>query len=233
MSNTKTKAQKKTNKPTKTKQTRMNLGDFHSFYLASYLSNHTHKMRPGEVNILIREVEYFANKMLKITSNALHAELRYARYGGTKNVFDMDSFVMAGHKHRISHNKSILNKKFGSFKNFYISRNKKSFSLSGCANLFKTLKWQPCYGGKAWLKIAECAIKIENSIPIFEHSLKQAILLLDHIIDLEHNSDLFLNTYCTFSLPDFLFRKTYHMSQFCFNRAEPSLKILHEKYSGA
>ena len=221
--------------------------DLDTFYVASHVAPFTHIMRPGEIRILIREVEDVTNRLLSITKNAICGELGHARAGEdsefcieieegrhSKTLFKMKDQLESEYDGQAG-NDDYLVKEFGNIESFFRKLQKRTTTFEQAENLFHKLSWEEAYGGDAWSKIATAAGKIEQALPVFEHNLNGVIFLVDHLIDLEHNNALYLDNYTNLgSLKGYLDEKSNRETTIdFFDDAHPSIMNLYNKYAAS
>jgi len=216
------------------KLTLLTLTDFHTFYLASHIIHCTGNMRDRDIERLCTIVESFAKRLLAHTKKSLCCELRHTASGGdTENSWFInrsDSQEDVEKFWEDTTNGSELIQKYGSIEEFEKRRMAQDLSFSEMASLCEGLEWDYDYGGRAWAKIARTAEQIEKMLPVFSSNLGSVAVLVDHIIDLEHNNDLYLEDCCTFNVSAFLDRKTTEMEPKDFTKAPSTLKGLYKRY---
>lgn len=156
--------------------------EFNSFYAASLLLTKFGMMRDNEIEKIINFINEFACKLLYVTKAACNTELRH--------VFGENGAYMSCNKHKMAKFlRKVLFFKIG-FMNAH--------------RIFKNNLWSYDYGGDKWAEIAIEALKLKEMLPSNQHNLGNVIIQMDHIIDLEHNNDLYLNKFCEFNLCEFL-----------------------------
>ena len=211
----------------------LTLTDFHSVYLISHLLPYVHEMRDAELRRVIAELEFRAGKLLRITRRALHHELRHWRHGSSADEFPTFNFYgteTTRKERRVAHNTDMINNRFTSIRNFIRSRESGELSYAECLWCFKNLHWDSEYGGMRWVLIVEAAAKLEAMMPLFSaENVREFVVQYDHIIDLEHNNDLFLRNRVSFYFKNFLRAKS-HMDPVEFVKAPAFIKNYWRKY---
>lgn len=219
--------------------------DFHNFYACSLLISHTDRMSEKDLDNICLIVEEFASKILKQAKQLINVELRHSCIDSYSlddhELFGPDPYCIddQDRKSRLRkyryRNKKIIKEIFKSIENFDKLRAKGNVSFDKAATLFDQLVWAELYGGEAWFKICKELDKLEKILPVFEKNLKKVILQVDHILDLEHNTDTFLNKACDseFSVRYFLNSKLKQRDKnwdymYELNKASPSLKRLYK-----
>jgi len=216
---------------------KMKIGDFHSVYLISHMLPHLHKMREAELRRVISELEGKIGKLLTVCKNACCKELRHWRHGSSENQHTVDWYsnspeeALAKQNRRKEHNEAWLKRNYKNEYVFISIRDNRIISFEECERAFNQLHWDRMYGGDNWAIIAREAGKLEAMMPLFTVAdIKAAVVLFDHIVDLEHNNDMFLSSYVTFYFMGFLDRRVY-FSPDQFNKAPTFLKNYHKKYA--
>lgn len=154
-----------------------------------------------EESYLLALIWPIAKKYLNITLYALRAELRYFKKGGSeKDGVDLKNWNC----------KLLKKKKINNWR-----KERLNLSIKDIIYLFDKGKWEYNYGGKAWTNIAYTCEDLQNVIQ--KKNLKQIILLIDRLNDLEHNNNLYLEDYSTFNLKYYLEEKKNKntIKQFC------------------
>jgi hypothetical protein len=64
--------------------------------------------------------------------------------------------------------------------------------------MFRKGKWADAYGGNAWGNICKAGIDLKQAVNSL--NLRQILLYIDRLNDLEHNNALYLGQYSTFYL---------------------------------
>ncbi len=125
-----------------------------------------------------------ADKYIKITKQALRAELRHLLGAGGL---------------RPDNNRELLDKM-----NLYTNWKERRLKVTSkqALKLFRAGNWTYDYGGKAWTEIAETIIKLENYRK--ELNYNYICSYIDRLNDLEHNNALYLQTYSSFNLEEAL-----------------------------
>lgn len=191
------------------------LRDFDDFYVASRGIPHLYTMRSGESKRILEAIEVFAQKIIRAAKDAVHGELEHA--------VDESDYELG------NINEAAIVARYGSMDLFWKKVSAHDLSFEECAALYRTLDWADSYGGEAWAKIAEQVAKLEKMLPVFESNANQVMVQIDHIIDLEHNTSLFMAC-CVddFNLHNYLNNKSYGTP--LFRKATPTLKTIVERY---
>ncbi len=197
--------------------------DFDNFYVASHGASHIGKMRPAESRRILEEVEIFAKRLIKMSKDACHGELDFACSGNEGACWGEVSNTIGLMAH------------YGSIDAFRAKVNNQKLSFEECAALFRALDWDHCYGGDAWAMIAEETAKLERMLPAFESNVNDIVIQVDHIIDLEHNSCLFMEVYIDqpsfeYGFEEYLDDKSGGIPS--FKKAAKALMNIVEKYTG-
>lgn len=192
---------------------KLTLEDFHNFYLSSFVVNNIRIMRPNEVEKLIESTESFVRKLLAVTKKAICIELGFC--------------------HKNKTNKDLIAQLFGSCSDFEHKckadiPDDVSFAL--IAQIFKKGDWTSMYGGTPWAEIASSASQLESQFPITSRSLGNAMVIIDHLIDLWHNTAAYLEPYVDFNLHKFLDVKSSDYTAEDFKKADPFIKGLHQRW---
>jgi hypothetical protein len=134
----------------------------------------------------------------------------------------------------VGSNVSIIKAQFGSLEEFEKLRSDNKITLTQAASLFNRLEWEneygEGYGDRKWAKIAEAAAQLQKFLPVTEQNLGDVVVWVDHLIDLEHNNALFLQSYCGFRLHNFLESKG-KMEASDFKKASPTLHAMYQRHS--
>ena len=195
----------------------LKVGDFDDFYVASRGIPYMYIMRPGESKRILETIETFALKIIRAARDAVHSELHHA----TDEGYDDDA--------ETNMNEVVLEARYGSRATFEEKLNVQDLTFEECTALYRTLEWASSYGGEAWATIAEQVAKLEKMLPVFESNVNQVMVQIDHIIDLEHNTSLFMACYVDdFNLHNYLSDKSYGSP--LFQMVSPSLKTIVERY---
>lgn len=96
-----------------------------------------------------------------------------------------------------------LEKRFGSVERFNELRLARELSLSELSEMFTEDGWFWRYAGPAWKSIAAATGKLEQMLPVTVENLREVTLLIDHIVDLSHNTGVFLGDYTTLSTAEY------------------------------
>ena len=180
------------------KLTSINLSnnDFYDLYGASLSLGLMHSEMLPEAwrsrveDMMISTVNPFAAKLLRITKAACCRELRH--YLSAHVVYESG---VNDEIERIENVIQKLQKKFGSVQTFENKLNELDLSWSEIVSLFGDGEWETDFGGEAWKQIAVEAQKLESMMPATLDNLGEVFVQIDHIIDMEHNTGLFLQGY--------------------------------------
>lgn len=170
--------------------------DFYDFYCCSHLVGALSRMLDRDVENMCLAVESFANKIIGISRDAIKNELRHRMLGGDRNLCLEDYCDLCKNfsdREIINFNKRELSR---------INRKTKKDSWERYLECFDKLLWHIQYGGKSWNDICRKVEILENSLPVFSRNIKEVIITIDNIIDMEHNTDLFLSDYCRLKIND-------------------------------
>lgn len=216
--------------------------EFHDFYMASYLVPYLSTMRERETEEVLQTIETFSRKLLAITKEAFNGELAFidkelGKEKKTKCVLGHDitmeeynAFLNNRFGANAQSNIDMINSRWGSLKKFEEMRKANKIDLEDGVLLFSQMKWQSMFGGIPWAVIAGTGAMIQKRLPTTQRSVGDILVWTDKIIDLEHNTALYLAVYCDFDLKDFLEEKTT-MTANDLMQAAPSLKGMYKKYS--
>lgn len=183
--------------------------DFDSFYMGSMVVNYFQSMRLNEIKSVVEEFEIMAKKLIKACHIAAHGELIHAPN---------------------SDNDEALIKLFGTSEVFFEKLKYNELSFAQCADLFRNLNWACSFGGEPWAVICDEAAKLEQMLPCFENNARAIMIQVDHVIDLEHNTCLFMQSYCDFDMMNYLDDKSFDMVPEDFVEASSRMKTLVGKY---
>jgi len=136
----------------------------------------------GINNEVINErILYIAKKYIDITNYAVRSELRYANTGGLSIMSERTVWK--------------TDKKY--IKNLHQTR--KQLSLEKIIKLFDDdSRWHHQYGGHAWANITEALIQLKKWYE--KEDIIKILSLIYYLNDLEHNTKLYLQNYCSFDL---------------------------------
>jgi hypothetical protein len=220
---------------------RLSLKEFHDFYLASHIKPMFGSMREEDVQEVLSVVERFTQKLLTITIEAFNGELAFVQKElgqekKKKHVLTADSSIAdfnAFYRNELGENgKSnldIVKRQWGSLEKFERLRKKNEIEPREATFLFGQCKWQHAFGGMPWATIAGTAAQLQRYLPATEQTIGDSFVWTDNIIDLEHNTALYLEAYCDFELKTFLNRKS-NMTADDLTHASPSLKGMYKRY---
>jgi len=140
--------------------------------------------------LLLKYLIPIVKKYIKITHKACIDELEHY----IVNIGQRFSDALAcwsEHDYKVAreHNNKLLRSM-----DTLISDNLSFFKM---AKLFKKGVWDINYGGEKWGTIAETCNKLQASY--HRKNLKHMLFYIDHLNDLEHNNDLYLSNFVTFS----------------------------------
>jgi len=171
---------------------------FYDFYAVSLLLPYLHTDLPqswkkGAGRIVVDIVQNMAESLVQDVKVACMGELKHYIMGGLVR----GSKLVPTITERVNKLKNL----FGSVKSFMSSTESGNVSLSQVVDLFSD-PWIGVYGGEAWKDIAVQAQKLESLLPVTLQNIKEVMIQSDHMIDMEHNSDLFLNWFTTFGQDD-------------------------------
>ena len=162
--------------------------DFYEFYGASLSTRFLGSPKVPEAwnrwaeKRVIPTIESFAKKLLKIAKHACHGELAHFLESceGAEYLIPRLRWVekySGGPKKLEEKNKNL------------------QFSWDEIIYMFSMPGWQEMYGGASWAAIAQEAKKLESMLPATAENVGQVAFQVDHLIDMEHNSGLFLSDY--------------------------------------
>ena len=190
--------------------TNMTLTDFHTFYLGSFVVGNVSVMRPKEVEKFIEEIEYFTKKLVANTKRAVIVELGY-NHG----------------------NDDIIDRVFGGRDKFNEACTPEKLPLARAAQVFHKGQWSDAFGGKLWADITKTASNLENCYPIRPRTVREVMTTVDRLIDLWHNTALYLDAYCDFPLKQFLDVKSRDYSAKDFTQANSFMKAVYQRWKPA
>jgi hypothetical protein len=220
---------------------KFSLKEFHDFYLASHIYPMFGSMREEDVREVIDVVEHFTQKLLKITIEAYNGELSFVQEElgqekKKKHVLTAD-LTMADYS-AFCHNElgengksnlDIVKRQWGSLEKFERLRKKNEIEPREATFLFGQLRWQHSFGGMPWATISGTAAQLQRYLPATEQTIGDIFVWTDDIIDLEHNTALYLEVYCDFELKPFLEAKS-EMTADDLTHASPALKSMYKRY---
>lgn len=191
--------------------------EFYTIYAASILD----RVVDEEDRKILAWILYpIAEKYRNITLHALRAELRhYNRYG-----------------ERNCHEQCRRNtlKLIGIDAPILTSRIRRTISPDAIIRVFSSADWFWQYGGKPWADIGRAYKVLEHLLPPKSRGVdvRRTVLALDRLNDLEHNTALYLASYCTFDLTRALWHKAWTMTtqRYIIDRSTREIKKLAWKY---
>lgn len=183
--------------------------DFDSFYMGSLVVGYFSIMRQKEIQMVLDEFEVMATKLLDACRIAVHKELWYASEAD---------------------NEDAVVKLFGDTETFAEKLKYNELTFEQCAELYRKFDWNQCFGGEPWAAICDEAAELEKMLPIFEANAHDIMIKVDRVIDLEHNTCLFMQGYCDFDMLNYLDDKSFDMVPEDFTEASSKMKTLVGKY---
>jgi len=179
-------------------QLKLKKAEFYDVYGISLLYNNLTLEKGNEylLNLLLP----LAQKYFDITYQALGAELRHFVYGSPHDDINDDIKNQPGYSvvHAITNNRRLL--RILKIKNFYKIR--KQLSLQKIYRIFSDGYWCAGYGGHRWGEICLAAINLQNSLKT--NKVPKICQAIDALNQLEHNTSLYLQQYCSFCVFDAL-----------------------------
>ena len=181
----------------------LNKTDIYNVYALEYLIG---SLRGGcdkeDISYACAIIETISKKLVKAALNAVQSELKHAVTGGEE---EYDPLSLIHNEEYYQENIKVLKKNKLDPKKMSSLRERRRITFSIAKKLFRNLEWDMEYGGERWRDIAKAAHSLEKLLPIDNlEKLKKSFLAIDHLIDLEHNNELFLNDFCRFCLDDVL-----------------------------
>jgi len=156
--------------------------DIASFYMISLCGKYWGAFRNTDRNKILVFMNYFGVKILCITKYAINRELRH-----------LPDMTLACYPYDYLFTGDVWNLK--DYKKWMSQCEKIHFTFVQSYYCFHSFIWESAYGGKMWGKIALAAQNIEKLFPVAWKTLGDFIVAIDHLIDLEHNSALYLGKY--------------------------------------
>lgn len=180
--------------------------DFYNFYTLSlalpYISkNLTPGWQRGAGRVVVGFLQDMAQNIVGMAKVACTTELRHY----VAAVYPEAATPV----NQLIKNIERLQETFGSVDQFLKATSSNDVSWDQMIELFGD-PWSQPYGGVAYKTIAEEGKKLEAMLPVTLENLKNVMVQVDHVIDLEHNNDLFLNWFTTFGQDDPDYETDYH-----------------------
>jgi len=153
--------------------------EFYDIYVISLLMN------KGHDDILLPFILLIAKKYLIITNWAVRKEVNHICDGTLNDEIWLKELVF---NKKLLKNMNVLTKN---------SNLIKDITLEQIFCIFQKCKWSCDYGGKRWAKITEKCIELKELIK--NPNLNELVICLDQMNDLEHNNELYMNSFCSFN----------------------------------
>lgn len=163
----------------------------HNFYASAYIYQMGRNVPDPVKRELIYYIESFANRLLSIAKLSSGQEIsKHAHDGGCSGDNNYELMPLAKRE-----NSKAIRKTFGSLSKMRQAIRSRRVEQEKLTKLFQQCVWNTSYGGKAWWNVSRTIEDLEKLLPIVESNLGEVIRVVDRLIDLEHNNDLFLQNY--------------------------------------
>jgi len=152
---------------------------------------------------LAERINEIADKYCEITLDSVRIELRHAKLGGTDSKYWSYNLSQKWKRQKadlLKHNTKVLKQFDLDIDKIYTKKQREKIDFKMAHELFIKLKWQRQYGSRPWGNIAKAGWKLEQILPTKVSNAKKVIGIIDHLNDLEHNNNLYLQERSTFNL---------------------------------
>ena len=184
--------------------------EFYLIYAISLILPYANKKEKRFLSNLVTPI---AKKYIKLTHIAAAGECCHAPTGGGEdNCIAINASIVKG----LDLNIDLLEKEDY---NYLMAKIK----LETAVYLFDKCEWNSSYGGKKWKDIAESGLFLQKLLPITPENLGLTICAIDRLNALEHNNDLYLESFSSFNLTSALNHKRSTTPQEIFKYCDKEL----------
>ena len=175
--------------------------DFYDLYAAMGIafSNEFERAPNVVVRHVLNTLENFANKIIKISRVESYQEiiqtLSASNYKDSGLGILDDEGEIDARRSLLEALSDPLKEKFGSVTELLEKVGDQALEPKVLAEVLRALHLMPAYAGEAHAIVAEAATKLQAMLPVHPSNAAEVGSQLDHIVDLEHNTDLFLRNY--------------------------------------
>lgn len=193
---------------------------FYTVYGVSLLAE---KAQDSDLEYLAGILNPIAQRYADITACALRSEIRYFSYGYNTNGFGTPG-------DRIDRNMELASR-LNLRPLDWVGAGSKSLKIDDIIIMFNEGYWGGGWGGKAWGRIATAQRGLLNVLPSTRSNLKQVVMSIDRLNDLEHNNALYLQSYCCFDLSDALQAKYGGTPEVVLKYCPPEFQKMYREYN--
>jgi tRNA nucleotidyltransferase/poly(A) polymerase len=221
---------------------------FYNFYAATLLTPYLESAPSVVIKTVIDTIEGFIRTLLSIAKFESHQEvisilsasvlmtsyqMETSRAEGATNISTkaaMPAFIQLG---------QYLQQAYGGVDKFLEAVQQKTLSPDVLANLFEKILRISAYGGPPWANIVRETAKLEQMLPVIPQNAREVAAQTDYVIDLEHNSNLFLSNYVNIekavdlppmsTLKNFLDQKTEEWDWGFFKETAPQFYNMYQQ----
>lgn len=207
--------------------------DFYDFYAASLSIGLLDAIKlpegwaePAREEILT-VVNQFADKLLRAAKDAGAKELAHV----LGSSFSFKPTAEGRYQSLLDRVKS-LEDNYTTVEEFNKLRSNRKLAFDEMSELFRG-EWGPAFGGGPWADIMKEAAKLQSMLPATAENIGPIFAQIDHVVDLEHNTDTFLSGYVDLEgvdkrLNEFLSEKTEKWDLDMFQKHSPKFYNLYK-----